>query len=227
MNKQIHTQGSIVGWLIAVLVTTLPVHAADSEAEWPTLSYNGLATVLLASPAEICQEEGEDEHCFLFQALDGGELAGLQFPIEQVSMPKSAYGGLVAGRHGGDFGWFIYDLELRDYILSPAEKQEVLQEWQQRGLEPPGFLDALDAKPLFVSSGNSTAVIINVLMAAVGLIAAAALALFILFGLVRWLFRKRFTQSRLEKITGGLWILALVCALAWIAVLLLVLWSDV
>lgn len=226
MNNKNRMQSPVAGWLIAAFVIVFAGRVVADDGAWPTLSYNGIAQVQLASPADICLEEDEDEHCFVFQALDGSEFPGLQFPIEQLSIPEPAYGGLVAGRHGGDFGWFIYDLEQQDYVLSPAQKQEVLQAWQQRGLSPPEFVDALDAKPLFSRQRDSTAVFINAVVVVVGLVAAIALVLFVLLAVVRWVFRKRLKPSRLDQITHGLWILAVVCALAWLLALLLVLLSD-
>ncbi len=226
-NYSISLLAIAVGLLLAVCATSpLSANVAD-ESEMATLQYNGFAVIRLASPADTCLENEEDEHCFIVRALDGGELAGLQFPVEQISVPQPQFRQLVAGRHGGDFGWFVYDLERRDYVLSPAQKDEVLQVWQERGLAPPQFIDALEASDLFEQPHGSFDLMLNLLRFIAGLVAALACILFIMLALALWLWRRRLSQSRRESLTRILWILAVTCALAWIALLLsLLLWSG-
>lgn len=213
---------------VVVLLTVYLFIISKADAEqFQTFQYNGIALVQLAGPSELCIENEEDSHCFLIQKQDGSEFPGLQFPVEEISVPVPEFGALIGGRHGGDFGWFVYDLEAEDYILSPIDKVDVLQVFQQRGLPAPQFVDALQAVSVFNPSLSLLGRILNTVMVAIGIVIAVSLLLFVLFGLILWLARRRLTVRGKEWLQGALWRLALIGAIAWVVLLLmLILWSG-
>jgi len=212
-------------WLLVLLFLST---ASASEQQRILLDYNDFAQVLLISPGEICLENGEDEHCLLLQKHDGSSWSGLEYPIEELSLPESGQANIVAGRHGDDFGWFVYDFSLEDYIDSPLEQYEVLDIFASLGLSPPDFIDATGARSAFSVARRGDPGLENIVLAAIGVLTSVALLLFFILALALWLLGKRLTARRRADLRRMLWILAVVAALGWIVLLLIiVLWSGV
>jgi len=212
---------------LALLLALPLLSMASASAQRTLLNYNDFAQVVLLSPSETCLENGEDEHCLLLQKLDGSAWSGLEYPIEELSLPTSSEEKIVAGRHGDDFGWFVYDFSLEDYIDSPLEQYEVLDIYASLGLSPPEFIDATDARSVFRVSSRGESGFGNIVLAIVGVLTAVALLLFFILALALWLLGKRLTARRRSDLRRALWIFAVVAAFGWIVLLLIVvLWSG-
>jgi len=212
---------------IASAVLLIWLSTSVSAQQFLYLNYNESARIALASPSDICLENGEDEHCMLIQRHDGSAWPGLEFPVEEVSIPTAENASLVAGRHGDDFGWFVYDFTVEDYIVSPVEIEEALDVYNIMGLDHPDFVDARNARAVLGVAQKSDRTFANIVLGVLGVLTVIALFLFVLVALSLWLLGTRFSLRHREAMRRALWALAIIAACAWILLLLgLLLWSG-